>query len=89
MARRERAMSRVLRPGEVDAGAFDREFWQRAGTEAIFLAAAAMVPARAGRKPCDARGHAAPLRPGQNCHRTDTLRSIGSRVIDFVPPTLV
>jgi hypothetical protein len=36
-------MSRLLRPGEVDDGAFDREFWQRAGTEAIFLAAAAMV----------------------------------------------
>jgi hypothetical protein len=36
-------MTRVLRPGERDDGSFDREFWQRAGTEAIFEAAAAMV----------------------------------------------
>ena len=36
-------MSRLLRPGEQDDGSFDREFWRRAGTEAIFEAAAAMV----------------------------------------------
>ena len=42
--RRDRViMTRLLRPGEEDDGSFDREFWQRAGTESIFEAAAAMV----------------------------------------------
>ena len=36
-------MARLLGPGEKDDGSFDREFWGRAGTEAIFEAAAAMV----------------------------------------------
>src|SRR4051812_26466234 len=36
-------MTRLLQPGEVDDGAFDREFWRLAGTEAIFAAAAEMV----------------------------------------------
>lgn len=36
-------MTRLLQPGEKDDGAFDREFWQRAGTAAIFEAAADMV----------------------------------------------
>jgi hypothetical protein len=36
-------MARLLEPGEKDDGSFDRDFWGRAGTEAIFQAAAAMV----------------------------------------------
>jgi hypothetical protein len=36
-------MTRLLRPGERDDGSFDREFWQAAGSEAIFKAAAQMV----------------------------------------------
>jgi hypothetical protein len=36
-------MSRVLRAGEKDDGRFDREFWQRAGTNAILDAMWQMV----------------------------------------------
>jgi hypothetical protein len=32
-------MARVLRPGQVDDGAFDREFWDRVGHEGRFAAA--------------------------------------------------
>lgn len=36
-------MSRLLRPGEKDDGSFDREFWQRAGTQAVLDAMWDMV----------------------------------------------
>lgn len=36
-------MSRVLRHGRKDDGAFDREFWQTIGAEGIFAAAWEMV----------------------------------------------
>jgi hypothetical protein len=36
-------MSRVLRNGEKDDGAFDLAFWRAAGAEAIFAAAWEMV----------------------------------------------
>jgi hypothetical protein len=39
-------MSRVLRGGAPDDGAFDLEFWQRVGPEAIFAAAWEMVSER-------------------------------------------
>ncbi len=32
-------MARVLRPGEVDDGSFDLEFWQAVGAEGRFAAA--------------------------------------------------
>lgn len=43
MAGRSVVMSRVLRNGEPDDGAFDLEFWQRVGAEGIFSAAWDMV----------------------------------------------
>lgn len=36
-------MSRLLKPGEADDGSFDREFWRRAGTNAVLDAMWAMV----------------------------------------------
>lgn len=39
-------MSRVLRGGEPDDGAFDLEFWRRVGPEGIFAAAWEMVAER-------------------------------------------
>lgn len=36
-------MSRVLRNGEPDDGAFDLEFWQKIGAEGIFAAAWEML----------------------------------------------
>ena len=36
-------MSRILRPGEKDDGSFDREFWQRLGSNAILDAMWEMV----------------------------------------------
>ena len=36
-------MARVLRPGEVDDGSFDLEFWERIGAEGRFAAAWEMV----------------------------------------------
>jgi hypothetical protein len=44
-ARMERrvVMTRVLRAGQADDGAFDLEFWRRVGAEGIFAAAWEMV----------------------------------------------
>jgi hypothetical protein len=43
MVDRSVVMSRVLRNGEPDDGAFDQEFWQQVGAEGIFSAAWDMV----------------------------------------------
>jgi hypothetical protein len=38
-----RFVTRTLRNGETDDGAFDRTFWQELGAEAVFAAAWEMV----------------------------------------------
>jgi len=43
MDRRAVMMSRVLRAGQKDDGAFDRDFWRKVGPEGIFEAAWDMV----------------------------------------------
>jgi len=43
MVERRLRMARVLRPGQVDDGSFDREFWRRVGPVGILEAAWDMV----------------------------------------------
>lgn len=43
MSQKRVRMARVLRPGEVDDGSFDRAFWRQVGPEGILEAAWDMV----------------------------------------------
>jgi hypothetical protein len=43
MSERRVRMARVLRPGEVDDGSFDRAFWREVGVDGILDAAWDMV----------------------------------------------
>lgn len=43
MEKQRIVMTRVLRPGHVDDGSFDYEFWRRVGAEGRFAAAWEMV----------------------------------------------